>query len=66
MQTAQGKVKSCVRASNLSALLLLLEGGQLHLLAPLFLQHFHLELLQELAVLVIQPGLVQLQTEEIV
>lgn len=46
---------------DLLVLLRLLEGGQLHLLSLLLLQHFHLQLLQELAVLIIQPGLLQLE-----
>lgn len=49
---------------DLLVLLRLLKGGQLHLFSLLLLQHFHLQLLQELAVLVIQPGLLQLEVNE--
>lgn len=50
--------------SDLFILLLLLKGSQFHLLSLLLLQHFHLQLLQELTVLIIQPGLLQLGVNE--
>ena len=46
---------------DLVVLLFLLQGDQLHLLPLLLLQHLHLQLLQELTVLIVQPGLLQLR-----
>lgn len=49
---------------DLFVLLLLMQCSQFHLLSLLLLQHFHLQLLQELAVLIIEPCLLQLRVNE--